>query len=223
MKIIILILLAFCSFAKEPFSKSRLNKLSGERKAKFDPKSEWDQKYSRSSFIYGKSPAKFLAENYDYISPGSTILDMGMGEGRNAVFLAGKGHRVTGVDISSVAIKKAQYLARELGVKIKGVVASLEKYKIPKESYDAIVCFYYVDRTLVEKIKTWLKPGGVLIYEAHTLKERSKRGHRKDPESYYLKEQELLTMFKGFKLLKYEEPLHESKFRASIVLMKPKK
>jgi SAM-dependent methyltransferase len=223
MKIIcfLLLLTSFAS-AKTPFSKSRLNKLSGERKVKFDSKSDWDQKYSRSSFVYGKSPAKFLAENFDYLNSGSNILDMGMGEGRNAVFLAGKGHKVTGIDISSVAIKKAYHLAREFGVKIKGVVASLEKYKIPKESYDAIICFYYVDRKLISKIKKWLKPGGILIYEAYTIKERSKKGHRKDPENYYLKEQELLSMFTGFKLLKYEEPHNKSKNRASIILMKPK-
>jgi len=222
MKILFLIIFSTIAYAKEPFSKSRLNKLSGERKAKYDTKSEWDQKYSRSSFIYGKSPAKFLAENFDYLRPGSVILDMGMGEGRNAVFLAGKGHKVTGVDISSVAIKKANHLAREFGVKIKGVVASLEKYKIAPNSFDAIICFYYVDRKLVPKIKSWLKPGGILIYEAHTIKERTKKEHRKDPVEYYLKDQELLSMFSNFTLLKYEEPLHERKYRASVVLMKPR-
>ena len=222
MKFLCLCLL-FTSFAmaKTPFSKSRLNKLSGERKAKFDSKSEWDQKYSRSSFIYGKSPAKFLAENFGFLDAGSSILDMGMGEGRNAVFLAGKGHKVTGIDISSVAIKKAYHLARELGVKIKGVVASLEKYTIADESYDAIICFYYVDRKLIPKIKKWLKPGGVLIYEAYTIKERSKKSHRKDPIPYYLQEQELLSMFGEFKVLKYEEPHNEKKNRASVILMKP--
>lgn len=227
MKILLLCLLLseiLSGFAlgKTPFSPSRLNKLSGERKVKFDSKSEWDQKYSRSSFIYGKSPAKFLAENFDYLKPNSSILDMGMGEGRNAVFLAAKGHKVTGVDISSVAIKKAYHLAREFGVKIKGVVASLEKYKIPEKSYDAIICFYYVDRKLIPSIKKWLKPGGILIFEAYTVNERSKKGARKDPIEYYLQEQELISMFDGFKLLKYEEPHHEHKSRASVILMKPK-
>lgn len=222
MKFILIIIFTTFAFAKQPFSNSRLNKLTGERKVKYDTKSEWDQKYARTSFIYGKSPAKFLAENFGYLKETSNVLDMGMGEGRNAVFLAGKGHKVTGVDISSVAIKKAHHLAREFGVKIKGVVASLEKYKIPKESYDAIICFYYVDRELVKKISKWLKPGGILIYEAFTIKERSKKGHRKDPVEYYLKPGELLGLFKNFTILKYEEPLHEKKFRASIILQKPK-
>jgi tellurite methyltransferase len=210
------------AFAKQQFSASRLDKLSGERKASFDTKSEWDMKYARPSFIFGKAPVKFLAENYDFIPEASTVLDMGMGEGRNAVFLASKGHKVTGVDISSVAIKKSQHLAREFGVKIKGVVASLEKYTIAPHSYDVILCLYYVDRKLTDKIIKWLKPGGILIYESHTIDERSKKGHKKTKVEYYLKKQELLTMFKGMQVLKYEEPLHEKVSRASIILRKPK-
>jgi tellurite methyltransferase len=217
---IFLLFIATNVLAKQPISVDRLNKLSGEKTTSYDTKSEWDQKYNRPSFLFGKTPAKFLAENFDYIPEGSSILDMGMGEGRNAVFLAQKGHKVTGVDISSVAIKKSYLLAKEFNVKIKGVVASLESYKIPPGSFDAVICFYYVDRKLTKKMIDWLRPGGILIYEAFTIKERAKKGHRKDPESYYLKEQELLTMFDEMRVLKYEEPLHESKYRASIILQK---
>ena len=67
---------------------------------------------------------------------------------------------------------------------------------------------------------SWLKPGGVLFYEAFTVRQRNVKGHRKDPIEYYLKKQELLTMFDGMRVLKYEEPLHEKKFRASIILQK---
>lgn len=212
--------ISFFAYGKQPISMERLNKLSGEKKAVYDTKSEWDQKYSRPSFVFGKTPEKFLAENFDYLKETSKVLDMGMGEGRNAVFLAQKGHMVTGVDISSVAVKKSYMLAKEFGVKIKAVVASLESYKIQKESFDAIICFYYVDRKLIKKMISWLKPGGVLFYEAFTVRQRDVKGHRKDPIEYYLKKQELLTMFDGMRVLKYEEPLHENKFRASIILQK---
>ena len=222
MKLLITLILCIgqLALAKPPISAERLDKLSGERKSSFDTKSEWDKRYSRPSFIFGKTPAKFLAENFDYLHEGSSILDMGMGEGRNAVFLAQKGHRVTGIDISSVAIKKSYLLAKEFGVKIKGVVASLESYQIPPNSYDAIICFYYVDRNLTQKIMSWLKPGGIIIYEAFTKKERSKNSQNNEPEEYYLKEQELLSLFKGMRVLKYEEPLHETSYRASIILQK---
>jgi tellurite methyltransferase len=205
--------------AREPISGSRYQHLTGVKTSK-DSKSQWDEKYSRPTFVYGKSPAQFLAENYHYIPFEGNVLDMGMGEGRNAVFLAQKGYKVTGIDISSVAVKKAYLLAQEFGVKIKGVVASMEEYKVQPNSFDAIVCFYYVDRSLVEKIKTWLKPGGILIYEAHTVREKAKNKREQLESEEYLQEQELLKLFQGMRVLKYEEPLHEKEFRSSIILRK---
>ena len=211
-------------WAKNPLPNSRLNKLSGEKSAPYDKKATWDQRYSQRRYVYGKEPAKFLAENYDYLPAESKVLDMGMGEGRNAVFLAQKGHFVTGIDISSVAIKKSRSLAKEFGVKIKTIVGTLTKYKLPEESFDAIICFYYVDRSLNEKIQKWLKPGGVLIYEAHTTKEFEKGNQKTATKyNYYLKPQELLGMFPKMKILKFEEPVHENEFRSSIILQKPGK
>lgn len=214
--ICLLFLIVSSAYARDPISGSRFQQLSG-LKVNQDSKAQWDQRYSRPTFVYGKSPAEFLAENYQYIPYEGSVLDMGMGEGRNAVFLAQKGYKVTGIDISSVAVKKAYMLAQEFGVKIKGVVASLKEYKIQPASFDAIICFYYVDRSLIEDIKTWLKPGGVLIYEAHTT--RQKKSSREDDDTY-LKEQELLKLFPGMRVLKYEEPLHEKEFRSSIILKK---
>jgi tellurite methyltransferase len=221
MKIVLFISLALSPLlcaARDPISGSRFEHLTGI-KTSLDSKTQWDEKYSRPTFIFGKSPAQFLAQNYHYIPYEGTVLDMGMGEGRNAVFLAQKGYKVTGVDISSVAVKKSYLLAREFGVKIKGVVGSLKDYKIQPNSFDAIVCFYYVDRSLVEKIKSWLKPGGVLIYEAFTNREKSKRKGTPEQEDV-LREQELLRLFTGMRVLKYEEPLHEKEFRSSIILRK---
>lgn len=208
------------AWARDPISGSRFQQLSGVKTSQ-DSKTQWDEKYSRPTFIYGKSAVKFLSENYQYIPYEGNVLDMGMGEGRNAVFLAQKGYKVTGVDISSVAVKKSYLLAQEFGVKIKGVVASLKDYKFPAGSFDAIVCFYYVDRSLVEKMKTWLKPGGILIYEAYTLKEKGNRkGADVGDDESYLREQELLRLFGNMRVLKYEEPLHEKEFRSSIILRK---
>lgn len=217
--LVLLLLVSLSAFGRDPLPASRFEHLTGV-KMNSDSKSAWDAKYNRPNFIFGKRPADFLAENYHYLPFEGTVLDMGMGEGRNAVFLAQKGFKVTGVDISSVAVKKANLLAKEYGVKIKGVVASLKDYSIPPGSFDAIICFYYVDRMLLEKIKSWLRPGGVLIYEAHTLRQHKLPAHVHDPLDNFLKEQELLKMFPGMRVLKYEEPLHLKEFPASIILQK---
>jgi tellurite methyltransferase len=211
-------LITTLAWARDPIPGSRFQQLSGIKISQ-DSKTQWDQRYSRPTFIFGKSPVKFLSENYQFIPYEASVLDMGMGEGRNAVFLAQKGYKVTGIDISSVAVKKAYLLAQEFGVKIKGVVASLEDYKIPPASFDAIVCFYYVDRNLIEKMKSWLKPGGIIIYEAFTTRQKGQRKSGNE-DDVYLKEQELLKLFPGMRVLKYEEPLHEKEFRSSIILRK---
>jgi SAM-dependent methyltransferase len=221
MKYFLIFFVTFLAYGRDPISGSRFQQLSGIKVSK-DSKAQWDQRYARPTFIFGKSAAQFLAENYQYIPYEGSVLDMGMGEGRNAVFLAQKGYKVTVVDLSSVAVKKSYLLAQEFGVKIKGVVASLKDYKISPGSFDAIICFYWVDRTMVEKIKTWLKPGGVLIYEAYTVREKERDSSKRSDSisDNYLREQELIRLFPGMRILKYEEPLHEKEFRSSIILRK---
>ena len=183
-------------------------------------KTFWNERFAEPGYMYGNQPNDFLKEHAHVLKESGKVLCLAEGEGRNAVFLAQKGYKVTGIDISSVAVKKAYLLAQEFGVKIKGVVASLKEYKIQPNSFDAIVCFYYVDKSLVEKIKTWLKPGGVLIYEAYTVREKAKKKRQSSDDENYLREQELLRLFSGMRVLKYEEPLHEKEFRSSIILRK---
>lgn len=217
--LLLVALMSSFAFARQPLPASRFEHLTGAKLS--TDKSAWDAKFNRAAYVFGKRPAEFLSMNYHYLPFEGTVLDMGMGEGRNAVFLAQKGFKVTGVDISSVAIKKSHLLAKEYGVKIKTVAASMKNYSIAPGSFDVIICFYYVDRELLEKIKSWLRPGGIIIYEAFTIRQRVHPAQRHDPEEYFLKDQELLGMFKGMRILKYEEPLHEKDFRASIILQKP--
>ncbi len=216
--LILLLFFSIYSFGRKPVPASRYEQLTGKKLSQ-DKKAKWDKLYSSSQFIYGKAPAKFLSQSYHFIPFGSSVLDLGMGEGRNAVFLAKKGYQVTGVDISTIAVKKAQLLAKEFGVKIKTIVGNLNTYDFPENSFESIICFYYVDRKMIEKIKKWLKPNGVLIYEGFTLKQRELE-EKKDPEEYYLKNAELLKMFEGFKILKFEEPEHLKKHRSSIIVKK---
>lgn len=214
-------ILSLNAFAvRKPIEASRLEQLSGVRSQ--DQKKIWDKKFSSRNYVYGKAPAKFLSENYSYIPFGASVLDMGMGEGRNAVFLAQKGYKVTGIDISSVAVQKALALSKEFGVQINTIVASLNKYKIQEGAFDAIVCFYYVDRSLIEKMKSWLKPGGIIIYEAYTTEQikNDKKMSHETPFHFYLKPQELFKLFSDMRVLKFEEPIHEKEYRSSVILKK---
>lgn len=224
MKSIILVLIFIIPLmteAREAISGNRFELLTGVRRASENSRGFWDKKFEQKNYIYGKAPARFLAKNYDFIPAGARVLDIGMGEGRNAVFLASKGYKVDGIDISSVAIKKARLLAREFDVRIETIHKNVKDYKVASNSLDAIICFYFVDRDIVKKLMKWLKPGGVIIYESFTMKQK-KINKLQEDDSYLLGEGELLELFPGFRILKYEEPLHKNDFTASIIVQKPK-
>ncbi|MGF2616185.1 class I SAM-dependent methyltransferase [Rossellomorea vietnamensis] len=67
------------------------------------------------------------------------ILDLGVGEGRNALYFAGNGHTVEGVDFSSKAIERCRKLADEAGLTILTVTEDLRKFQIKENSYSLII------------------------------------------------------------------------------------
>ena len=179
----------------------------------------WDKKYETEAYIFGKEPVEFLRENID-ILPTGKALDIAMGEGRNAVFLAKNGFDVDGCDISEIAVKKAQELAKENNVKIHAFVADLETYKLPQDTYDVIVCFYYLQRSLIPQIKQALKPGGMIIYETYTIEnwERGLEGPKN--KDYLLKPNELLNFFRDFKIIYYRELVLDNKKAVASLIAK---
>jgi len=78
----------------------------------------WDERYSQPGFAYGTEPNEFLAAVAGRI-PVGPVLTLGEGEGRNAVYLAGLGHRVVAVDQSEVGLAKARRLAADRDLTIK--------------------------------------------------------------------------------------------------------
>jgi SAM-dependent methyltransferase len=137
----------------------------------------WDQRYGEPGFAYGTAPNDFLAANAGrYFQPGGEVLSLAEGEGRNAVFLARLGFRVTGVDGSAVGLEKAQKLAERQGVQIQTVVADLKDFELGVERWDGIVsiwCHTPADlrARLHRSVVAALKPGGVLLLESYTPKQ----------------------------------------------------
>jgi tellurite methyltransferase len=153
--------------------------------------------------------AQFLVENIDLLPRGRT-LDVAMGEGWNAVFLATSGFDVEGVDISAEAVNKALKAAGQAGVTIKAQIADLEEgYTIEKDAYDLIVCFNYLQRSLIPQIKAGLKEGGMVVYETFIV-DQVQFGRPKNPE-YLLKHNELLYLFRDLRCLRYREGLIEGR------------
>ena len=164
-------------------------------------------------------PAQFLVENVELL-PKGRALDVAMGNGRNSIYLAKLGFVVEGVDISKEAISTALRLAQETNVNINAKVVDLEKYSIDKESYEVIICFNYLQRSLIPQIKYGLVKGGIVVYETFII-DQAQFGRPKNPD-YLLRHNELLDMFSDFRCLRYQEGILKGpKAIASIIAQKP--
>lgn len=164
----------------------------------------WDERFRGKEFAFGKEPNPFLKKHIHLLQKGKT-LDIAAGEGRNAIFLAQHGFEVDAVDISWVGLKKAQKLAREIGVKINTTFADLNTYQIEKEKYDLIANFYFLRRGFIPKIKKGLKKGGRVIFETYTLEQKNVGAEGPKDPKYFLKSNELLRLFEDFRILFYRE------------------
>ena len=167
-------------------------------------KKRWDKRFGRKEFALGKEPNPFLKKHI-YLLPKGKALDMATGEGRNAVFLAQNGFEVDAVDISEKGLRKARKLAREKGVKVNALLVDLDHYQIERERYDLIANFYFLKRRLIPKIREGLKKGGKVIFETYLLEHRKLATGGPKQAKYFLKPNELLRLFKDFRILFYRE------------------
>lgn len=132
-------------------------------------KSFWNKHYADRDFLYGTEPNSFLAEHCHLLT--GPVLSLSEGEGRNAVFLASRGLDVIGVDISSVALEKAQTLAKSRGVEIKTVVADLATFEPEKNHYGSVISISAhlpstVRNKLYPSIERSLRTNGLILLEA---------------------------------------------------------
>jgi tellurite methyltransferase len=168
---------------------------------------------------YYTEPARFLVDNVGLL-PRGKVLDVAMGSGRNAVYLAKMGFTVHGVDISMENIDNAHALARKFDVDINTEVGDLEDgYRIAENTYDGIICFNYLQRSLFPQLKNGLKPNGVLVYETFTV-DQAQFGKPTNP-NFLLKYNELLELLRDFRCLRYREGIIENRQAiASIICQK---
>lgn len=164
----------------------------------------WDQRFKEREFAFGKKANPFLRRHVHLLPKGKT-LDLAAGEGRNAVFLAQHGCDVDAVDISPMGLRKAGKLARGMGVKIHTVLADLDTFQLRPGTYDLIADFYFLSRRLIPKLKKGLKKGGRIIVETYLTDQRNLHSGGPKQLKYFLKHNELLRLFKGFRILVYRE------------------
>jgi SAM-dependent methyltransferase len=132
----------------------------------------WDERYATDLYVYGTQPNDFVAAMADSIPPGP-VLCLAEGEGRNAVFLARRGHPATAVDASARGLAKARDLAAAQGVAITTEVADLADFAITPAAWAGVVATWAhlppeLRRQVFSRAITGLQPGGLFILEAYT-------------------------------------------------------
>jgi SAM-dependent methyltransferase len=184
----------------------------------------WDKRFKGKAFALGKEANFFLRRHLRFL-PGGRALDLATGEGRNAIFLAQHGFEVDAVDLSEIGLRKARRLAREKGVTIHTILTDLDTYPIVKEGYDLIANFYFLNRRLIPKMKRGVRKGGRVVFETYLLEHRDLHVGGPTNLKYFLKPNELLTLFRGFRILFYREGIFREGGRkkaiASLIAQKP--
>jgi len=129
---------------------------------------KWDTRYGGAGYLFSFTPSRFLAESLDLLNELLPVsrrsLDLACGEGRNGIFLAQNGFQVTAVDISQRGIDKGISRAAELGVRMNFIQADLETFW-PQETYDLIINFNFLLRSLLPVMVNSLAPNGVIVME----------------------------------------------------------
>ena len=128
----------------------------------------WNERYAASELVWSREPNQFVAAELADLKPG-TAVDLGAGEGRNAIWLASRGWSATAVDFSQVALDKGARLAEDLDVT--WVCADATRWQ-PPEPVDLVVMAYFQvpaedRRRAVRGAYTMLRHGGTLLLVAH--------------------------------------------------------
>jgi 2-polyprenyl-3-methyl-5-hydroxy-6-metoxy-1,4-benzoquinol methylase len=131
----------------------------------------WDRNYSVPGHKYGTAPNAFLVDQAHRIPAGSEVLVPGDGEGRNSVWLAQQGHRVTAMDASAVGLHKARVLATDQGVDVQTVLGDLADWVPEPGRFGAVVLIYVhlpeaIRRSAHRRLAAALRPGGCWLLES---------------------------------------------------------
>ena len=148
----------------------------------------WNRFYLDSNANFNKAPNEFLKQMVEGQRSG-VALDYGMGEGRNAIYLASLGWQVWGFDPADAGIALAQKRAKELGLTLHTEAVRDSDYDFGKEKFDLVLFSWTMPLVPVQKIVESLKPGGMVVMECG---------------ADFVGRNEMLHIFDGLQIVRYE-------------------
>jgi 2-polyprenyl-3-methyl-5-hydroxy-6-metoxy-1,4-benzoquinol methylase len=161
----------------------------------------WNRILTSPKPMFSTAPNAFLVTMTKGLKPGRS-LDVGMGQGRNTIYLAQQGWDSVGFDPADRAVAAAQEQAKKLGVKITATVARAEDFDWGDAKWDLIVLSYVGGREFVDKVTRSLRPGGMVILEGF---------HRDATKAHPIggavvfDTNEVLQLFPGLRVIRYED------------------
>jgi SAM-dependent methyltransferase len=174
-----------------------------------DDRSQWNAIYTAPDFPYSNDHNQFLARMVEGRTPGAA-LDVGMGRGRNSLFLAGQGWQVTGVDIADEGLRLAAEDARSRGLTINAVHQDFSSFDVGGARWDLIAGIYMGDLMVSQaaRLMAGLKPGGLLVIEnfARDVNQPARVGG--GPLGYEVNQ--LLTLYSELRIRQYEDTVAQA-------------
>lgn len=168
---------------------------------------DWNTRYATEEYLFGVEPTPFIQRHESRLPPKARVLAVADGEGRNSVFLAASGHRVTAFDISVNALAKARKLAASKGVSVDFREAGTDTWDWAPEAYDALAAIFIQfagpkpRSEMFQNFDRTLRPGGVLLLHGFAPRQVSYgTGGPPNKENMYTLEL-LHSAFPGYEVL----------------------
>ena len=170
-------------------------------------KGAFDERYKKENDFWGDKPAKAVNLLLD-LKKSDTVLDLGVGQGRNALFLAGNGFNVTGVDISPEGVNQFINTAKTRGLIVKGTVCDIRDYEYPQD-FDVIMSIATLPflkkeeiAPVIQNMKQHTNRGGINLITVFTEDDPASK---KMTRLYYFKKNELKQFYDDWDIVRYNE------------------
>jgi len=157
-----------------------------------DAQAHWDTRFAGEGYHFGTEPNVFLASQEKLLRPGMSALCVADGEGRNSVWLARHGVRVTAFDISPVGVEKARRLAREAGVTVDHSIGDINAWNWDSATYDLVAVIFIQFLAPAERARAFegiaraVAPGGLLVMQGYRPRQvEYGTGGPPNPENLY--------------------------------------
>lgn len=163
----------------------------------------WNRILTAEKPLFNTKPNAFLVEMVKTRKPGAA-LDVGMGQGRNAIWLAQEGWTVTGFDPADKAVALANQTAQRLGLHLNTEITTAEKFDFGANRWDLILLSYFGARGMTQQLQKALKPHGILVVEAF---HRDATKGSSIGGAVVFDPGELVNLFPDLRVVRYEEPM----------------